>query len=575
METLHYILLSNGLLVVVSLAFYALLRRETLFGVNRVILWLGLATVLLLPLAELPDWRPQPVRHMMQRTAQAIAPTLLAPPADITITYPTGQTFRSTLQPPTQPGWPWQRYLAGLYLAGVLVLLVRLGSRLWALRRIIGQSVCEPYTDFTLARNETVTSPFSFFGWVVINPALYPPDVFEHILRHERVHIRGWHSLDTITGELVCILFWFNPAAYLFRHLLHQTLEFTADQTVVAEGVDERVYQYNLVTVSLSASRSPLVTSFGQSALRQRIRMINRPRSGPAVWGRYALWGLLVSAGVLACRHRDQAQADTSGFIPNHAGKRLPATSSTRALVVELEARGSWYQHMALFDTRSGTETIASDPVVVQILKNKFSVANDFLYASALYINGKEMPLDSLSQIAPESISELFVMHQLEGQPDTDRQAKPYQILLQTATKPVRFTAQRNEFFALLQAAAISQHPRGESYMFTMNSLLEATFFHNKNALVERTADEHLKVYDEYKNDVDVFINNLPATVADVATIHVREVARLGTRERPYTSWFRPDQPERRFELHIKTAPKRAKRDSSYYVFSPFYTGDF
>ncbi len=42
METLRYLVLANGLLVVVSVAYYVLLRRETFFGANRLALWLGL-----------------------------------------------------------------------------------------------------------------------------------------------------------------------------------------------------------------------------------------------------------------------------------------------------------------------------------------------------------------------------------------------------------------------------------------------------------------------------------------------------------------------------------------------------
>jgi hypothetical protein len=108
-----------------------------------------------------------------------------------------------------------------------------------------------------------------------------------------------------------------------------------------------------------------------------------------------------------------------------------------------------------------------------------------------------------------------------------------------------------------------------------MNQLLEATFFHNKDALVERTKTNYLKLYDEFVPITDVFINNLRSTPADVATIHVREVARLRTVERPFTSWFRNTSPSARFVLFIQTEPKRAKRDSSFYVFSPFYSGDF
>ena len=151
----------------------------------------------------------------------------------------------------------------------------------------------------------------------------------------------------------------------------------------------------------------------------------------------------------------------------------------------------------------------------------------------------------------------------------------PTNIFIETSQKPVPFDGQRKQFFTLLQAAAISKYPLGESFSFNMNQVLEATFFHNKNALVERTKNEHLSVYDDYANAVEIEINHLPATLADVKTIHVREVARLYTKERPYIEWFRTDNPLPRFKLSIETSPKRAKRDSSYYVFSPFYTGDF
>lgn len=244
METLRYVLLANGLLAVVSITYYVLLRRETFFGANRLALWLGLAASLILPLLEVPDWRPEPVRAVMQRTARVIVPRVLPNPSivqpEITITYPNGQTYPAfSRQQETVHTLPavW-RWLIGLYVAGVLFLFIRFGIRLASLVRLIHQSIHEHYTDFILVRNESITSPFSFFNWVVLNPDYHEPSELEQILRHERVHVRERHSLDMVGAELLCILLWFNPAAYLFRYLLHQTLEFSADRAVLAEGVD-------------------------------------------------------------------------------------------------------------------------------------------------------------------------------------------------------------------------------------------------------------------------------------------------------------------------------------------------
>jgi hypothetical protein len=311
---------------------------------------------------------------------------------------------------------------------------------------------------------------------------------------------------------------------------------------------------------------------FSAPTLRQRIGMMNRQRSEAFAYVRYMLWIVVIGLMALACRHTSD-----NSFVSNQILKpnALAATSPTRALVVALEDKGAWYEHMALFKTKNGIKAIQSSPVVLQVKGERLFLPDDYKISSAVYINGKEAPVESLSKISPEFVSELFVMHQFDNQPDIDAEAKPYQICIQTSPKAITFGPKRKQFFTLLQAAALSRHPLGETYSFNMNQLLEATFFHNQDALVERTKNEHLKVYDEYAKNTDIFINNLPATPADVETVHVREVARLYTKERPYSDWFRANEPLRRFELHIQTTPKRAKRDSSYYMFSPFYTGDF
>ncbi|GAB3952374.1 hypothetical protein GCM10028805_34280 [Spirosoma harenae] len=286
---------------------------------------------------------------------------------------------------------------------------------------------------------------------------------------------------------------------------------------------------------------------------------------------------MIMGAMGLACKHESQTNIDliNNSLSPKikTTTNRLPATSPTRALVADLEEQKSWYRHMAIYGRQSDIKLVESKPVVVQIKGNQFNLHEDYQYDSEVYIDGQVVATEKLSTLSPEFVSELFVMHQPEYL--DNKEAKTYKIFIQTSPKPIPFDAKRKQFFTLLQAAAISKYPLGETFSFNMNQLLEATFFHNKNALVERTKNEHLQVYDEFAKTVDVFINHIPSTIADVKTIHVREVARLYIRERPYNQWFRADNPESRFELHIQTAPTRAKRDSSYYVFSPFYSGDF
>lgn len=339
METLRYVLLANGLLIVVSVAFYLLLRRETFFNTNRLMLWLGVLSVLVLPALQFPDWRPQRVRSAMQHTARVIAPRVLPQtpvPPPVTVTFPNGRSYPVTpVRRLARFGWSWQLALIGLYLAGVTGLFIRFLLQLVSIRRLIRRSTQQPYDTFTLVTNPVVDAPFSFFRWVVLNPARHTGDELEQILRHERVHVRQRHSLDMLMAEGVCIIFWMNPAAYLFRKLVHQTLEFCADQAVLAEGIDARSYQYNLLKVSLASGTTPIVNSFGASQLRDRIRMMNRQRSRWFKALNYPVVMVLSLAVVTAfARHKAEQIATQIAEPVVQSLKKLLPTEHTQTSIV-------------------------------------------------------------------------------------------------------------------------------------------------------------------------------------------------------------------------------------------------
>ncbi|WP_229365835.1 hypothetical protein [Fibrisoma montanum] len=308
---------------------------------------------------------------------------------------------------------------------------------------------------------------------------------------------------------------------------------------------------------------------FNGSTLRERIIMMNRPDSGRSVWIRYVMLGLVLCVATLfACRHKvDNRERDVRRAL-------LPATNPTRAMVLELEDK-NWFCHLSLVKNGANAPLWKSEPIAVVLRGNQFALADEYRNETILYINGKAASETQLQKLSPEFVDEVFVLRKWEYSSDAEYDPKPNRVLIQTSSHPIQFTQKRSRFFTLLQAAALSKHPFGETYSFNMNQLLEATFFHNKNALVERTKNQHLKLYDEFADNTDVLINGILVKPEDVTSVHVREVARLYTRERPFTDWFRADQPSSRFELNIQTAPSRAKRDSSYYVFSPFYSGDF
>jgi TonB-dependent SusC/RagA subfamily outer membrane receptor len=84
--------------------------------------------------------------------------------------------------------------------------------------------------------------------------------------------------MDIIFGELLCIVNWYNPFAWLIRYSIRQNLEFTADRQVLGSGVDKKGYQYHLLKV-VGDPGYRLANSFNFSSLKKRIIMMNKIKS--------------------------------------------------------------------------------------------------------------------------------------------------------------------------------------------------------------------------------------------------------------------------------------------------------
>jgi hypothetical protein len=303
MSLLIYLLQAGLILAVLTLCYRLLLRRATWFGLNRYLLGLNVALALVLPLVELPDFRPAPVRHLVQQTVPNFrvldwsrlkpvrpAPNFQKPPSQAT-------DVLTEIQPEESP-FNWQQVLFWAYLAGVIFLAGRFFVQLVSLVRLIARSERSWEEDIWLVVNETVAAPFSFFQWVILNPDLYEQDEFDQILVHERIHCRQWHSLDMLLAEILRIVFWFNPFAWWHQRLVQENLEYLVDREVLNEGIEKKTYQYYLLKASLSGLPPipvrPVTNSFNQPQLKSRISMMNRPRSSRG-WQTYLFFSIVVA----------------------------------------------------------------------------------------------------------------------------------------------------------------------------------------------------------------------------------------------------------------------------------------
>lgn len=278
MNALDYFLKANlyGLLFVGC--YYALLRRHTFFGLNRAYLLASVLLSLTLPLVPLPG-----------EAAEAL-------PVPVGIMTLPAATVASA---PAETGPDWERIALWAYGLVAGVLLLRLALRVWNLLRLISQSPRRAGDGYVVvlpnqsAGKESETPTFSFFHYVVLNPA----DVGNAlILRHEWVHVRQWHSADVLLLAGLRALFWPCLPLILIDRALRQVHEFLADR----EAAQPTDYARFLVEYAFGIQPDVLTNGFfNPSLLNQRIRMLHRRATNRWALGKYVLI-LPLALGLLA-----------------------------------------------------------------------------------------------------------------------------------------------------------------------------------------------------------------------------------------------------------------------------------
>lgn len=169
--------------------------------------------------------------------------------------------------------------LIGILLAGMVFMIIRLLLQLLSFRKIIRKATLIASKEVKIYQVNEAVIPFSFGNAVFINPSLHRAEELEEIIRHEFVHVKQRHSFDILFSEILCLLNWYNPFAWLIRAAIRQNLEFIADQQVLDKGADKKQYQYLLLKV-IGNNQFSIASKFNFSSLKKRIAMMNKLQSG-------------------------------------------------------------------------------------------------------------------------------------------------------------------------------------------------------------------------------------------------------------------------------------------------------
>ncbi|MBX3239990.1 MAG: TonB-dependent receptor plug domain-containing protein [Chitinophagaceae bacterium] len=281
---LEYIIKLNICLAVVYIFYQLLLRRLTFYNWNRWYLLGYTALSFIIPVINImPSLQKQ---NLHESGIVQWIPVMSLRAAEST-------SFFETLT-----GWHW--IIAGIVL-GSLLLLGRLGVKLLAFARIKSKAQLISAGGTKIYQLDDKVMPFSFGNAIFVNTDLHTGMELEEIIRHEFVHTRQKHSIDIIWCELLCILNWFNPFAWLLRHNVRQNLEFIADDKVLQSGIDKKEYQYLLLKV-IGNRHFVFTNHFNFSSLKKRIVMMNSFKTARIHLARFAFLFPVIAVLLLSFR---------------------------------------------------------------------------------------------------------------------------------------------------------------------------------------------------------------------------------------------------------------------------------
>ena len=264
MESIAFYLLKSAVwLAGFTLVYILFLRKERFFRLKRAYLVAGVVMSLLLPLVtihysvELPA--PVVPDAQAETMAQAINP----------------QAFAEQHEQRS----PLALFLL-IYAVGLVIFLFRTLLHLFSLYNTMRTGSVSRTGNAVMVKTEKYTSAFSFFNYVFINPSVSEQEARE-ILNHEMVHLKQKHWFDLLLVEMMSLIQWMNPFAWICSALVRQNHENLADEEALQSTSDPAGYRAALLNQVFNARLISLSNSFNFSFYTNRFEMMKKIAYSP------------------------------------------------------------------------------------------------------------------------------------------------------------------------------------------------------------------------------------------------------------------------------------------------------
>jgi TonB-dependent SusC/RagA subfamily outer membrane receptor len=185
----------------------------------------------------------------------------------------------------TQPQfiWEWYHWLFAIYAAGTALFLLRLllgHGKAW---NIIRKSRVQELFNRLVNISKKDIHPFSFFSKIVLSENTLSHPNLEMIVAHESIHVKEKHTLDILFTEILFLLQWFNPFAWLLKDAVKNNLEYKTDHEI-AKTTDAQTYQLAMVALADKQGVAPFLTALNGSQLKNRIVMMKKNAKNKYAW---------------------------------------------------------------------------------------------------------------------------------------------------------------------------------------------------------------------------------------------------------------------------------------------------
>ena len=269
---LIYFLKVNLALTLLYICYRLLFREDTFFQLRRGVLLSIYIIAFLYPLPDLSSWLA---------TQTSVADiidiySVLLPKESVTIP---NHEIAATID------WKETGLMAmqSIWLAGISILLFRCLAELFTVCRLYRKCRKVTLNGIRICLFPEVECPYSFFKWIFIPSSQDCGEKLDDILIHEHTHVRQWHSADMLISEIVCIICWINPVAWMLKKEISINHEFIADEQVILSGFNKKEYQYHLIGMEHpNQAIANLYNNFSILPLKKRITMLNKKRTNNA-----------------------------------------------------------------------------------------------------------------------------------------------------------------------------------------------------------------------------------------------------------------------------------------------------